>query len=108
MIKALVFDFDGLIVDTEMSSYQTWQEIYAEHDCQLPFSTWAICIGGSPQLFDPSENLAEQICPPVLSAVIRLPRRHEDIPIVEAQPCLPGARDYILIAERLVLQTGVA
>ncbi len=88
MIKALVFDFDGLIVDTEMSSYQTWQEIYAEHDCQLPFSTWAICIGGCEE--------------------IRLRRRQQHIRMVEAQPVLPGVEDYILSAKRIGLKIGVA
>jgi HAD superfamily hydrolase (TIGR01509 family) len=108
MIKALVFDFDGLIVDTEMSSYQTWQEIYAEHDCQLPFSTWAICIGGSPQLFDPCEYLEQQIGRPVLRDEIRLRRRQQHIRMVEAQPVLPGVEDYLLSAKRLGLKIGVA
>jgi HAD superfamily hydrolase (TIGR01509 family) len=108
MIKALVFDFDGLIVDTEMSSYQTWQEIYAEHDCQLPFSTWAICIGGSPQLFDPCEYLEQQIGRPVLRDEIRLRRRQQHIRMVEAQPVLPGIEDYLLSAKRLGLKIGVA
>src|SRR5438132_12642901 len=108
MIKALVFDFDGLIVDTEMSSYQTWPEIYAEHDCQLPFSTWAICIGGSPQLFDPCEYLEQQIGRPVLREEIRLRRRQQHIRMVEAQPVLPGVEDYILSAKRLGLKIGVA
>lgn len=108
MIKALIFDFDGLIVDTEMSSYQTWQEIYAEHDCQLPFSTWAICIGGSPQLFDPCEYLELQIGRPVLREEIRLRRRQRHIRMVEAQPVLPGVEDYILSAKRLGLKIGVA
>ena len=28
MIEALVFDFDGVIIDTEIPSYETWQEVY--------------------------------------------------------------------------------
>jgi HAD superfamily hydrolase (TIGR01509 family) len=108
MIKALIFDFDGLIVDTEMSSYQTWQEIYAEHDCQLPFSTWATCIGGSPQLFDPCEYLEQQIGRPILREEIRLRRRQRHIRIVEAQPVLPGVEDYMLSAKRLGLKIGLA
>jgi len=31
MIKALVLDFDGLILDTETPFRESWQEIYAEH-----------------------------------------------------------------------------
>src|SRR5438045_8989841 len=108
MIQALIFDFDGLILDTEISAYQTWQEIYREYACDLPFSTWAICIGGSPQLFDPCEYLEQQIGRPVLREEIRLRRRQQHIRMVEAQPVLPGVEDYILSAKRLGLKMGVA
>ena len=36
MIQALIFDFDGLILDTEQSEFQAWQEVYAEHSVYLP------------------------------------------------------------------------
>ena len=108
MIQALIFDFDGLIIDTEISSFQTWQEIYEEYDCQLPFSTWATCIGGSSELFDPFEYLEQQIGRPVLREDIRSRRRLRHVQIVEAQPVLPGVEDYILSAKRLGMKIGLA
>ena len=37
MIKALIFDFDGLIIDTESAEFQSWQETFEEHGCALTF-----------------------------------------------------------------------
>lgn len=45
MIRALIFDFDGLILDTETPEFQSWQEIYQEYGCVLSLSTWAECVG---------------------------------------------------------------
>lgn len=108
MIKALIFDFDGLILDTEISAYQTWQEIYAEYECELPFATWATCIGGSPQLFDPCAYLEEQIGRPVEREEMRRKRRQRHIALVEAQSPLPGVEVYLKDARRLGLQIGLA
>ena len=108
MIEALIFDFDGLILDTEISAYQTWQEIYREYACDLPFSTWALCIGGSPELFDPCEYLEAQIGRPLLREEIRLRRRQRHVAMVETQLALPGVEEYLLGAKRLGLKTGVA
>ena len=45
MIRAIVFDFDGLILDTELPEFQSWQEIYEAHGCTFSFAVWATCIG---------------------------------------------------------------
>lgn len=45
MIKALIFDFDGLILDTETHEYEVLQEIFEEHGSVLPLSVWGKVIG---------------------------------------------------------------
>ena len=39
-IKALIFDFDGLILDTETPDYQVWCSIYQEQGFELPREKW--------------------------------------------------------------------
>ena len=35
MVDALIFDFDGLILDTESPDFQSWREVYAAHGHEL-------------------------------------------------------------------------
>ena len=46
MVKALIIDFDGLILDTETPEVLVWQSIYKEHGFELPFDEWEKTIGG--------------------------------------------------------------
>ena len=44
-LRAVIFDFDGLIVDTESTGYQTWREIFESHGHDLAIETYAAVIG---------------------------------------------------------------
>ena len=52
MIRALVFDFDGLILETETPAYQAWTEIYREFGHELPKELWLDYIGREGGWFD--------------------------------------------------------
>jgi HAD superfamily hydrolase (TIGR01509 family) len=106
-MRSLIFDFDGLIVDTELPAFQTWQEIYHAHGCALPLSTYATCIG-SPDAFDPHAYLEAQLGRLLDREEIRVQRRQRYIELTEAQSPLPGVQDYITEAKRLGLKLGVA
>ena len=60
MIKALIFDFDGTILDTETAEFRRWQELYATHGLELSLSEWQQGIGtwGS---YDPWAGLPESV-----------------------------------------------
>ncbi len=45
MIRALLFDFDGVIVDTEVPTYESWRAVYAEHGADLPLATYLPAVG---------------------------------------------------------------
>lgn len=108
MVKAIVFDFDGLILDTEVPNYQTWSEIYESYGCNLPISTWIDCIGGGSHLFSPCDYLEKQYGKSVDHEKILLRHDKRFVELVEAQPVLPGVKDYIDDAKRLELKIGVA
>ena len=46
MIDTLIFDFDGVIVDTETPDYQTWRDVFQFHGVELDRSISAHMIGG--------------------------------------------------------------
>jgi HAD superfamily hydrolase (TIGR01509 family) len=108
MIRALIMDFDGLILDTEGPAFQSWQEIFEEHGRSLPLSAWATWVGGSPDMFDPYAYLESQLGHAVDRDDIRSRERRREGELIAAQPVLPGVEDYIRDARRLGLKLGLA
>jgi HAD superfamily hydrolase (TIGR01509 family) len=108
MIQALIFDFDGLILDTEQSEFQAWQEVYAEHNVYLPLEQWALCIGGAAELFDPYAYLESLVGRSVQREEIAVKRRARHLELLAQQTVLPGVTDYLNAAKRLGLKVGVA
>ncbi|MDE2838400.1 MAG: HAD family hydrolase [Chloroflexota bacterium] len=45
--RAIVFDFDGLIVDSEQPIYEAYRTLFAELGATLPLSVWQDVIGSS-------------------------------------------------------------
>ncbi|HTJ60810.1 MAG TPA: HAD-IA family hydrolase [Candidatus Saccharimonadales bacterium] len=63
VIRALVFDFDGLILETEMPAYQAWTEVYREFGHELPKELWLEYIGREGGWFDALAYLEELVGP---------------------------------------------
>ena len=108
MIRGLIFDFDGLILDTETPDYQAWQEVYAQFGCEFPLELWAHYMGLGWHVFDIYAHLAEQFGRPIDREAVRAERRARFHALLDAQPPLPGVTEYLQAARRLGLRVGVA
>src|SRR3989304_1144075 len=100
-VKALIFDFDGLILDTETPEYQVWQSIYREHGYELPDDEWGKIIGGyGLSNFDAAEHLSHLSQGGLDSVSLRARHRSESHALINSQSILPGVMDYIHDAKR--------
>jgi putative hydrolase of the HAD superfamily len=61
-IRAILFDFDGLIIDTETPWFDAFAGLYREHGHELALEQYAQCIGATFASFDPYEELINRGC----------------------------------------------
>jgi HAD superfamily hydrolase (TIGR01509 family) len=108
-IKALLFDFDGLILDTETPEFLVWQKIYREYGQEMLPETWGQIIGGyGISDFDAAGNLAELVRDGLNPRDLYARHRSESDALILQQPVLPGVLDYLENAQRLGLRLAVA
>ena len=74
-IAALIFDFDGLLVDTETPAFESWRVIYADYGHDLSLDLWKDALGTS-HGFDPLDYLVTLLGRP-LDRAADLARRQE-------------------------------
>jgi HAD superfamily hydrolase (TIGR01509 family) len=108
VIRAVVFDFDGLMVDTETPAWQSWQEVYGEYEVDFPLDRWCATLGGSGREFDPAAYLEDRLGTPLETEAIRARRRKRKWELTAEQPLMPGVAAYLDDAQRLGLHVGVA
>jgi HAD superfamily hydrolase (TIGR01509 family) len=108
LIQALVFDFDGLILETELPVFQSWQQTYAEHGVELPFDIWLETIGTAHHEFDPFDHLQTLVGRQIEREPLQRRRKLVRDAILHAQDLLPGVRDYIRDAQDMGLKLGIA
>jgi HAD superfamily hydrolase (TIGR01509 family) len=108
MIEALIFDFDGLILETEASEYRSWQEIYAEYQALLPLETWAVCIGSGANTFDPCVHLESLLGRSLPREELCQRRRERRMMLLAEEAILPGVENSIAAAKQRGMRLGVA
>jgi HAD superfamily hydrolase (TIGR01509 family) len=108
MIRGLIFDFDGLILDTELPEFEAWQSVYAEHGAALTLEAWSVCIGTGPDAFDAVAELEKQIGRSLDRVEVRRRHKARSLSIINAQPILPGVLEVLADAKARGLKLGVA
>ena len=108
MLKALIFDFDGLVLDTETPEVFVWQSIYQEHGFELPIHEWEKTVGGyGISDFNPAEYLAHLSSGRLDSVSLRSRYRKEADVIIHANPILPGVVSLIEEAKQAGLKVAI-
>lgn len=107
-IQAVVFDFDGLIVDTEVQWYNAVREIYAEYGADFTLEIFGSIVGthSGPDFIE--RKLEELIGRPVDRPAVKAAYQARQRELSKGQRPRPGVEDYICAAKDLGLKIGLA
>lgn len=104
MIRALIFDFDGLILDTETPLIDAYAEVHARHQVPFDRALFIRSVGVATYSFDPWHGFA----PHTDRAALELERTAAKKDLLLRQPVLPGVLDLLTTARAAGLRLGLA
>jgi HAD superfamily hydrolase (TIGR01509 family) len=108
VVRGLVFDFDGLIVDSEKPVYRAWAEVYGLYGEELSLDLWRTVIGHGPGFFDPVAELERRLGAALDGEALRARYRARQLELMEAELILPGVREWGEEARAMGVRLGVA
>jgi HAD superfamily hydrolase (TIGR01509 family) len=104
--RAFLFDFDGLILDTETASRAGWEWLYREHGHELPPEKWALMVG-TVDGWDIWGNLESLVGEPLDRPSWNEKRYAHELSVLEAEELRPGIAEYLEAAERHGLKRAI-
>lgn len=104
MIRALIFDFDGLILDTETPLIDAYAEVHARHGVAFDRALFLRSVGHADYAFDPWHGFS----PHADRAALELERRACKDELLLRQPILPGVVNLLDAARAAGLRVGLA
>ncbi|MEM7287508.1 MAG: HAD family hydrolase [Actinomycetota bacterium] len=106
-MDAVIFDFDGLILDTEWPAFVSVVEVFEAHGAELPLVDWQHRIGRGDNA--PWTELLEIAVGRSLDhEELTAQRRERKNAMTDANPIQPGVLDLLGQADRLGMATAVA
>jgi HAD superfamily hydrolase (TIGR01509 family) len=106
-IRGLLFDFDGLLIDTETPSRRAYEELYREHGHELPLDKWATLVGTIGAEWDPDAHLEQLVGRPLDHVALAERRRAREFELCELEDLRPGIDDYLAAADQRGLKTAI-
>jgi HAD superfamily hydrolase (TIGR01509 family) len=110
VIAALLFDFDGVVVDTEVATFEAWRETYAEFGADLALEDWLPAVGSGTSTsgaFDAIAHLQRMIGAAVDREAVIARRRERKAELYSRSPLLPGVRERLAEAREDGLATAI-
>lgn len=108
MIDTVVFDFDGVILDTESADFSTWRDVFSAHGAELDIAYWVRHVGQGTSDLKVCAHLEELTGHGVDREQVSAARRESYLRKVHSQPLMPGVSDRLEEARALGLKLGVA
>lgn len=108
MIKALIFDFDGTIIDTETAWYIAFRDAYKEHGVDLTLDMYSGCIGTSLKTFNPYEYLITDLNLPIDRDSFRESIQLQHAALMNKEKVRPGIQEYLKQASKAGIKLAVA
>jgi HAD superfamily hydrolase (TIGR01509 family) len=108
VLRAVFFDFDGLILDTELPDRTAWQDLFAAYDELLPDDLWKEMIGRT--IESVKVHPADLLCqrhPTLDRAALILEQKERRAALIEEQSVLPGISERIAECNSLGLELAV-
>ncbi len=107
-VEAVIFDMDGLIVDSETPEYLAWKATYARYGLDFPLASWLQNVGRNDNPFDPLGPFRKKDSPASPEAVAALWREQYAVLERDFLRSLPGVRPLLAVLRRSGLRTAVA
>ncbi len=108
MIKGIIFDFDGTILDSESSTFQAWADIYKRYNCTLPIDQWMKIIGTTENYFDPVSYLEEKTKLKLDRQALLTEQAENDLMLLRETSLMPGVMEYLDSAKKMGIKLGIA